>query len=123
MEKLLVTSNFSFSLSVFRRFVLQTRKIKGLFGKGLSLSWKCHRQISALHRTIPNFNDLEAKRYLQPFRENEKMPVVSIFLFSHNVFYPIKDMIYQSYFELHLDYRLQILSIWTGLKVCCLVKN
>ena len=36
-EKLLVTSNFSFSLSAFKRLVLQTRKNKGLFGKGLSL--------------------------------------------------------------------------------------
>ena len=34
-EKLLVMSNFSFSLSVFKRLVLQTRKNQGLFGKGL----------------------------------------------------------------------------------------
>ena len=33
-EKLLVTSNFSFSNSVFERLVLQTRKNQGLFGKG-----------------------------------------------------------------------------------------
>ena len=37
-EKLLVTSNFSFSRSVFKRLVLQTRKNQGLFGKGLILS-------------------------------------------------------------------------------------
>ena len=37
-EKLLVTSNFSFSLSVFKRLVLQTRGNQGLFGKGLTLS-------------------------------------------------------------------------------------
>ena len=36
-EKLLVTSNFSFSYSVFKRLVLQTRKNQGLFGKGLSV--------------------------------------------------------------------------------------
>ena len=35
-EKLLVTSNFSFSPSVLKRLVLQTRKNQGLFGKGLS---------------------------------------------------------------------------------------
>ena len=35
-EKLLVTSNFSFSHSIFKRLVLQTCKNKGLFGKGLS---------------------------------------------------------------------------------------
>ena len=33
-EKLLVTSNFSFTYSVFKRLVLQTRKNQGLFGKG-----------------------------------------------------------------------------------------
>ena len=36
MEKLLVTSNFSFSHSVFKRLVLQTHKNQGLFGKGLN---------------------------------------------------------------------------------------
>ena len=35
-EKLLVTSNFSFSHSVFKRLVLHTRKNQGLFGKGLN---------------------------------------------------------------------------------------
>ena len=34
-EKLLITSNFSFSHFVFKRLVLQTHKNKGLFGKGL----------------------------------------------------------------------------------------
>ena len=36
-EKLLVTSNFFFSLSVFKRIVLQTHKNQDLFGKGLKL--------------------------------------------------------------------------------------
>ena len=34
-EKLLVKSHFSFFHSVFKRLILQTRKNKGLFGKGL----------------------------------------------------------------------------------------
>ena len=34
-EKFLVRSNFSLFHSVFKRFVLQTRKNQGLFGKGL----------------------------------------------------------------------------------------
>ena len=34
--KLLVASNFSFSRCVFKRVLLQTRKNKGLFGKGLT---------------------------------------------------------------------------------------
>ena len=37
-EKLLVTSNFSFSLSVFKRLTLESCKNHGLFGKGLTLS-------------------------------------------------------------------------------------
>ena len=36
-KKLLVTSNFSFSHSVFKRLVLETHKNQGLFGKGLKL--------------------------------------------------------------------------------------
>ena len=39
-EKLLVTSNFSFSDSVFNRLVLQTFKNQGLFGKGLMTKGK-----------------------------------------------------------------------------------
>ena len=35
-EKLLVTSNFFFFHSVFKRLLLQTRKNQGLFGKGLT---------------------------------------------------------------------------------------
>ena len=34
-EKLLVTSNFSFSHSVFKKVLMQTRKNQGLFGKEL----------------------------------------------------------------------------------------
>ena len=42
-EKLLVTSNFSVSHSVFKRFILKTRKNQGLFGKGLSLNIVLHQ--------------------------------------------------------------------------------
>ena len=35
-EKLLVTNNFSFSLSVFKRLLVKTRKNQGLFGKRLN---------------------------------------------------------------------------------------
>ena len=35
-EKMLITSNFSFSHSVFKKLVLQTRKNKGLFWKELT---------------------------------------------------------------------------------------
>ena len=35
-DKLLVMTNFSFLHSIFKRRVLQTYKIQGLFGKGLT---------------------------------------------------------------------------------------
>ena len=38
-EKLLVTSNFSFSHNVFKRLLLQTRENPGLFGNGLIMFW------------------------------------------------------------------------------------
>ena len=37
-EKLLITSNFSFSHSVFKGLVLQTRKIQGFIRKGLKIA-------------------------------------------------------------------------------------
>ena len=40
-EKLLITSNFSFSHSVFKTLIPQTRKNQGLFGKGLK-AFKIH---------------------------------------------------------------------------------
>ena len=46
-EKLIVTSNFSFSRSVFERFVLQTRKNQGLFGEGLTSGFEKKRCVSA----------------------------------------------------------------------------
>ena len=49
-EKLLIMSNFSFSHGVFKRFVIQTRKNLGLFGKGLikqpNLEWTKVKTIS-----------------------------------------------------------------------------
>ena len=45
-------SNFSFSHSVFRRLLLQTRKNQGLFGKGL---------------TKPHDKDIQEIRIDQPF--------------------------------------------------------
>ena len=54
--ELLVTSNFSFSHSVSRRLVLQARKIKGLFGKGLM-------PIFTEHCPILNSKSLKFQKY------------------------------------------------------------
>ena len=48
------------------------------------------------------------------------MLITSIFSFSHNGFYPFQK---EFVFKLHLFCRLQMLSIWTSLKICHLVKG
>ena len=53
-EKLLVTSNFSFPHSVFKRLVMQTRKNQGLFGKGLTL-----------YQTLPTVNNPEKENIIR----------------------------------------------------------
>ena len=60
-EKLLVTSNFSFSHIVFKRHVLQTRKNQGLFGKGLA-PFRSGHGLSVLFKTnIACWEDLPHK--------------------------------------------------------------
>ena len=49
-EKLLVTSNFSFSYSVLKRPILLTIENKGLFGKGLMKIWN---RPSCNERSVP----------------------------------------------------------------------
>ena len=51
-EKLLVTSNFSFSHSVFQRLLLQTRKNQGLFGKGLNVSSSCNGNVFSANENL-----------------------------------------------------------------------
>ena len=72
-EKLLFTSNFSFSRSVFKRLVLQTRKSQGLFGNGLN---HVISVISiALRETTLTISDTTGKTVLV---ESEIMRVVSL---------------------------------------------
>ena len=76
-EKLLVTSNFSFSLSVFKRLILQTRKNQGLFGKGLNSD-----------RFLSKRLDLTNKRYRNIIRLHivgDLILVYAIFRFAKNV--------------------------------------
>ena len=51
------------------------------------------------YHTIPTFNDPQERGLLKTLLKKEKMLVTSIFSFSHNVFYPIKDR------NLHLSYN------------------
>ena len=74
-----------------------------------------------LSDTIPTFNDLEKEAFWKHCGEKEKMLVTSIFSFSHNAFLPYQRKI--APFELHLNCRLQMLSVWTRLKICRLVQS
>ena len=54
-EKFPFTSNFSYSHSVFKSFVLQTHKTQGLYGKGLNTS-SHHKNIVTRGETTSNFS-------------------------------------------------------------------
>ena len=86
-EKLLVTSNFSFSHSVFIRLVLQTRKNQGLFGKGLSKS-VIILYILTLSQTSPGFY-VFWKHYGK--RRNCSLRAISPFF--HTAFYPFGELL------------------------------
>ena len=68
-EKLLVMSNFSFSRSVFKRPVLQTRKNQGLFGKGLSVH--IHRNRTEPTNRHVTANNRHAKDHKLKFKSQQ----------------------------------------------------
>ena len=74
-----VPSNFSFSLAVYKRLVLQKIINKGLFGKRVE--------------SIPNKPWFSPSRrgLLKPLQEIENGLVTSISSFSHNVLYNIEN--------------------------------
>ena len=78
-EKLLIMSNFSFSNSVFKRLVLQTRKNQGLFEKGLTDTGLivCHAYvIECLTLTLYEATKFLDLSKLKAFAEdNKKMPL------------------------------------------------
>ena len=97
-EKLLVKSNFSFSHSVFKRLVLQTRKNQGMFGKGLNNSESYDNQLFTTQLQLcanPSWKSL-----LKTLWKKEKMLVSSTFSISHNVFYSSHNKL--QYFDTHL---------------------
>ena len=66
----LVTNNFSFLSKIFKRH---------------------HLQALTFSQTILTFKNPQERILLKTLREKAKMLVTSIFSFSNNVFYPIKD--------------------------------
>ena len=120
-EKLLFTSNFSFSHIVFKRLVLQTRKNQGLFGKGLTGIVNCSSitELMTLALVIvDSYSLLNDPMILQPRRtklviilpEKDVIFVTSIFWFSKNVFSALKIECYADIFKL--------LSKWHNLNFC-----
>ena len=68
-------SNFSFSHSVFKRLILQTRKNQGLFGKGFKLLLD------------DNFKfDENGKKFFKQVENTVAKGEIAIFPFSHSVF-------------------------------------
>ena len=91
-EKLLVMSNFSFSHSVFKRLVLQTRKNQGLFGKGITdyqtANFKPGPNWKKLQTTFQSAFKVKNKCHIgrKTLCEKEKLLVTGNFSFSHHVF-------------------------------------
>ena len=81
-EKLLVTSNFSFSHSVFKRLVMQTRKNQSLFGKGLRSTISTNKSCLSLSivgellwKNVNKLPEQFAALYLEQLRSSSKFPV------------------------------------------------
>ena len=75
-EKLLVTSNFSFSHIVFKRLELLTQKNQGLFGKGLTVIVLAGTKYSMHHDTslsIGLFDVIASLILLSLFTSNRVM--------------------------------------------------
>ena len=53
-----------------------------------------HQLCLTLYHTIPTFNNPKEEGFGKHYGEKEKMLVTSIFSFSHNVFYTVKDRNY-----------------------------
>ena len=74
-EKLLVTSNFSFPHIVFKGHVLQTRKNRGLFGKGLT-TMSSSGSLNPPHNSELYRNEMA---FLKTLLVKENIEVTSIF--------------------------------------------
>ena len=106
---MLVTSNFSFFHCVFKRLILMSLKNQGLFGKGLT--W---------YLTIRGFNDPKRKKSFKQFAKRRKCWQPSFSPFPRLLFTLQRK---KFSFETRLFNRMEMFSIWTGLKFCRLVKS
>ena len=84
-EKLLVTSNFSLSHSVFKRHVLQTHKNQGLFGKGLRKTGLIENTLNALATLIASIGNLSSM-FLEKLSQNSTLTFSISFVDSFKLF-------------------------------------
>ena len=91
-EKLLITSNFSFSHSVFKRLVFQGRQKVSLCGNGLTLYQATKILTLTKLKAFADDKFIVAKMMISVFwirkycEKKEKMLVTNISSFSYNVF-------------------------------------
>ena len=113
---MLITSNFSFSHSVFKRLVLQTCKKKGLFGKGLTL-----------YQAIARFNEPEKGSLIFPsitfHFPFKKIRLRPIHFFQNNISYR-KENKFCPFQKNHLCTVFQNFNTFpnkpSSLRVCCI---
>ena len=74
-----------------------------------------------LYYTIQTFNTSGKESFRKHCGKRRKCWLPSIFSFTLNVFYPLQNKFL--FFFLNLFCRLQMLSIWTSLKFCRLLKS
>ena len=114
-------SNFAFSHCVFKRHVknqgMQTRKNQGMFGKRLILLIHNYLLFTTQSRLLTT---LKEKAFENIVGKGENAGNQHFLLFPQ-CFLPFPKQI--SIFQLHSICRLQMLSIWTSLKFCCVVKS
>ena len=100
-NKFLVTSKFLLFPQCFQKACFPGAS-KGVivweWVKQLLRYSKVSPNVLILYHTIQTFKDPEKEAFLHSLWEKEKMVVTSIFFFSHNVFFPIKDK------SLHFSY-------------------
>ena len=114
MEKLLVTSNFSFSHNVFKRLVSQGRQKASLCGNGLKL----HQ----LYYPLPDNPDFQrplAKYLFEKIVWKEENAGDQHVILVQQCFLSLQEQI--SIYESDLFFRGLMLSIWINLKFCLLL--
>ena len=111
-EKMLVTSNFTFSYNIFSKFQPMLPIQADWHGSILFVN------ALPLYHTIQTFNDPEKEGFWKHCGKRRKCWWTSIFSFSHNVLFPL-----QKKFNFAAIFIFLSANPLTGLKICCLGKN